>query len=64
MSKRAIKSGWHLLMAAAAFYEYTTTRSNLRRLMCGATAGWHLAAARLDWVDVEKGDEECLKSID
>lgn len=53
MSQRALKSAWHLLLVAAAVTEFRTSKTPFRRLLTGACAGWHLAAAYDDWFHSE-----------
>lgn len=48
-SARFIKTGWHLLLVAAALGEIATSESDLRKLLLGVCAGWHVAAAWSDW---------------
>jgi hypothetical protein len=44
MKEAALKTGWHLLLAGAAVVEYQTSTTKLRKFLCMACAGWHLAA--------------------
>lgn len=46
---RVIKTAWHLLLVAAALGEMATSETDLRKLLLGACAGWHAAAAWSDW---------------
>lgn len=54
MSERSLKTGWHLLLAALAVIETTTTKNDFRRCVLGACAGWHVAAAINDWFDQDQ----------
>lgn len=47
--EKAGKVGWHLMLAALAFFEMTQSKRPLRRAFCGGCAGWHLGAAYDDW---------------
>lgn len=51
---KVTKTGWHLLLVSAATAEFAMSRTILRKLLCGACAGWHVAAAIVDWNDEEK----------
>lgn len=58
---RAVKSGWHLLVAALTTVELcATTRKEerLRRMVLAAVVGWHACAAIDDWFDVGAVDDK------
>jgi hypothetical protein len=53
MKQRATKTAWHLLLAALAVYEMAQASTPFRKMLCGGCAGWHAAAAYVDWTDSE-----------
>lgn len=44
MKEAGLKTAWHLLLVGAALFEYQTSTTRLRKFLCMACAGWHLAA--------------------
>jgi hypothetical protein len=46
---RFLKTGWHLMLVAAAAAEYQMSKTPFRRMLVAACLGWHLAAAHNDW---------------
>ena len=69
MSKRVVKTCWHGLVGLIWLWEFnyigpaTSERKTLHKLMCGAAAGWHLAAAVMDWKE-DDGKPDDLHSSD
>jgi hypothetical protein len=49
--QRLLKAGWHVGLGTLALIESRTARTNFRRLVLGACAGWHFMAALVDWED-------------
>jgi hypothetical protein len=45
MREKTLKGIVHLALAALAVYEAQTSITNARRIVNGATTGWHLYAA-------------------
>jgi hypothetical protein len=46
--EKAIKTSWHLLLVGTTILEMSTAKTTLRKLLLGACAGWHAAAAYID----------------
>lgn len=44
MGERILKAGWHALLVATAVIEYQTAKTQLRKNLLLACAGWHVAA--------------------
>jgi hypothetical protein len=53
--EQIVKTGFHLAMAALAVVEFKISNTNMRRMLCGGCAGWHIAAAIIDALDMEDG---------
>ncbi|HEV7676234.1 MAG TPA: hypothetical protein VGQ12_17010 [Candidatus Angelobacter sp.] len=51
MNQRATKTAWHLLLAGLAVYELAQSSTPFRKMLCGGCAGWHFAAAYVDFTD-------------
>jgi hypothetical protein len=56
MPEKTVKALVHAGLAALAFYESTTARTNARRLLLGCAVGWHVWAtfAHIFEVDNER----------
>ena len=48
-----LKAAWHVLLVGVAVAEMMTAKTNLRRLLLGACAGWHATAIYIDIKDLE-----------
>jgi hypothetical protein len=44
-----IKTGWHLLLVGASLIEYRIAKTQLKKHLAAACAGWHLSAAIQDF---------------
>jgi hypothetical protein len=53
MSKRVVKTGWHLLLVGASVIEWKLAQTDFKKHLAGACAGWHLSAVFVDWLEKE-----------
>jgi hypothetical protein len=53
ISKRTVKTGWHLLLVGASIIEWQLAKTDFKKHLAGACAGWHFSAAVADFLDKE-----------